>query len=81
MIVEVKLFAVAKQLAAAEVVKLELSEGANIGQLREALIAQVPALKQIAPMLLFAVNHDYASDEFVLPVEADVACIPPVSGG
>ena len=81
MIVDVKLFAVAKQLAAAEVVQLDLPEGASVGQMKQALIEQVPALKPIAPMLLFAVNHDYASDELQLPAGADVACIPPVSGG
>ena len=79
--VEVKLFAVARQLAASESVSLELPAGAKVSDLRSSLLKQVPALTRIAPMLLFAVNQDYASDEKVLPADADVACIPPVSGG
>jgi len=81
MIVQVKLFAVAKQLANAATVTIELPTDATVGHLRTALLQQVPALSGIASMLLFAVNHDYASDDAILPEHADVACIPPVSGG
>ena len=79
--VQVKLFAVARQLADSEIVSLELPVGSKVCDLRAALLKVVPALTSIAPMLLFAVNQDYASDEIVLPEGADVACIPPVSGG
>jgi molybdopterin converting factor small subunit len=30
---------------------------------------------------MFAVNTDYAADDTVIPPRAEVACIPPVSGG
>lgn len=79
--IEVKLFAVARQLAKSESISLELPSGAKVGDVRSALLQEVPALTSIAPMLLFAVNQDYAGDDKVLPADADVACIPPVSGG
>ncbi len=79
--VQVKLFAVARQLAGNENVLIELPVGSKVSDVRAALLKAVPALTSIAPMLVFAVNQDYASDEIVLPEGADVACIPPVSGG
>ena len=79
--IEVKLFAVARQLAERESLSLDLPAGARVSDLRVALLKEVPALANIAPMLLFAVNQDYASDDRVLCEDSDVACIPPVSGG
>jgi molybdopterin converting factor small subunit len=31
--------------------------------------------------VMFAVNAEYADDQAVIPAGAQVACIPPVSGG
>ena len=79
--IEIKLFAVAKQLVGAEVVPVELPDSATIGQLRSALAQQYPPLEKIAPQLMFAINADYAGDSTLIPAEAEIACIPPVSGG
>ena len=78
---EVKLFAVAKQYLGTEVVLVELPEGATIGHLRSALSKQYPPLEKIAPQLMFAINTDYADDSALIPAGAEIACIPPVSGG
>ena len=45
------------------------------------LAAQVPALAGILPQVLFAVGSNYVPDATKLSVDAEVACIPPVSGG
>ena len=81
MIVEVKLFAAARQLAGADSIDIELPDQATVGDLRKALIASVPALGGIAARAMFAVNADYAPESAVIPAGAEVACIPPVSGG
>ena len=80
-VVRVKLFAAAKQVAGAECVELTLPEDAKVSDVRAALLAQFPALAGMGRLLLFAVNGDYAGDEAVIPSGAEVACIPPVSGG
>ncbi len=77
----IRLFAVAKDIAGSDSVWLELPEGATVGQLRERLAAQMPALAAVLPQVLFAVGNDYARDETVIPPTSEVACIPPVSGG
>jgi molybdopterin converting factor small subunit len=49
--------------------------------LKQALRERFPALAPVMPHLMFAVNAEYANDATVIPANAEVACIPPVSGG
>jgi len=79
--VRVRLFAMARQAAGRDGIELEVAEGATIGQLRRQLGAQVPQLLGLLSQTMFALGARYASDETVIPPGADVACIPPVSGG
>lgn len=80
--VKLKLFAVAKQAAGADVIDLELPDhGATIAHLRRELARQVPQLAKITEQLAFAVNARYAADNVPIPPNAELACIPPVSGG
>ena len=79
--VRVRLFAVAKQVAGRDSVELDLPEGATIAQLREQLGLRVPPLSGIVAQMMFAVDVQYANDQTRIPPGADVACIPPVSGG
>lgn len=79
--VRVRLFAVAKQLAGRESIEVPLPEGAGLAQLREALVREVPQLSGLVERMMFAVGTDYADEATPIPAGADVACIPPVSGG
>jgi molybdopterin converting factor subunit 1 len=79
--IHVKLFAVAKQIADAESVELSLPREATVAAVRAALLERFPSLTNLARLLLFAVNGEYADDATVIPQDAEVACIPPVSGG
>jgi molybdopterin synthase catalytic subunit len=77
----VKLFAVARQRVGHEAVDVQLSSAATVGQLRGALVEQFPALGDIVPHVRFAVNSEYAGDATAIPAAAEIAVIPPVSGG
>lgn len=79
--VQVRLFAVARELAGSDTVTVEVSEPCTIGQLRGSLAAEIPALAETLHHVLFAVGSQYATDETAIPHDAEVACIPPVSGG
>ena len=79
--IRVRLFAVARQVAGRDSVELDLPEGATIAQLRGQLGTQVPPLSGIVPQMMFAVDMQYANDATRIPPDAEVACIPPVSGG
>jgi molybdopterin converting factor subunit 1 len=75
------LFAAAKQLVGADVAEVEMAAPATVADLRTALRSQYPQLCDVERHLMFAVNTRYASDESPVEAEAEIACIPPVSGG
>lgn len=79
--VRVRLFAAAKQAAGRDMLDLELPEGATVGQLRVRLEREIPLLAGLMRRAAFAVDAEYATDARQIAPGADVACIPPVSGG
>jgi len=81
MSLEVRLFAVARELADCERLSINLPADSTVADLREQLLEQVPGLAPLAQQLVFAVDEQYTSDDTVLQPGVDVACIPPVSGG
>jgi len=78
---KVRLFAAAKEWAKASTLQLDVPLGATAGDARRALVARLPQLEQFGPQLRLAVNAEYVDDAAVISPNADVACIPPVSGG
>jgi molybdopterin synthase catalytic subunit len=75
------LFARAKDLAGTSSVVLDLPEGATVGQLRQRLAEVQPALAPLLERSALAVNDEFAEDKTTLPLDAEVALLPPVSGG
>ena len=81
MTVRVKLFAAAREKAAADYAEVDLPSGATIGQLRSALIERIPLLATIVAHSRLAMNSEFADDRMAIIAAADLALIPPVSGG
>ena len=81
MLVHVRLFARARELAGTSQVSLELPAGATVGDLRQRLAAVHPPLQPLLARSALAVNNEFAGDGLTLPVPAEVALLPPVSGG
>lgn len=79
--VRVKLFAAARDLAGADIVDVELSSGASFGDLRTKLISTHPHLSPVGVRSIFAADARYVSDEESISETAEIALIPPVSGG
>jgi molybdopterin converting factor small subunit len=61
--------------------EIDLPTGATIVELKRAVVASVPALDRLMKHSLWAVGTEYVADGTVLSQNADVAMIPPVSGG
>ena len=61
--------------------ELELADNATVADLKEILIAQIPALEESLPSTLVSVNREFAFDEEIIPENAEIALFPPVSGG
>ena len=77
----VLLFARARELAGADAVNIELAAGASVADVRRQLAREQPRLASLIERSALAVNNEYVDDHASVPVDADVALIPPVSGG
>jgi MoaE-MoaD fusion protein len=81
MMCRVRLFARAKDLAGTAAVSVNLPPGATVADLRRQLAADHPALAGLLQRCAVAVNDEFADDSLTLTAGAEVALLPPVSGG
>jgi molybdopterin converting factor subunit 1 len=79
--INIRFFARARDLAGSEARSLELPAGATVADLRRRLQSEVPALAELLPRCALSVNGEFVGDDLVLPAAAEVAVLPPVSGG
>ncbi len=73
-------FAAAREAAGAAREALDPAP-ATVADLRRALVERHPALGRVLPRCRIAVNQEMAGDADAVPPGAEVAIIPPVSGG
>lgn len=81
MIVRVKLFAAARELAGAGEVPVEIAMGAAISDVEMALRTKCPELNAILSHARWSVDATFVSPERPVNENSEVALIPPVSGG
>jgi len=77
----VLLFARARELAGVEAVEVTLPPNATVADLRASLAKQCERIAGLVARSAIAVDNQYAADATPLPATAEVALIPPVSGG
>lgn len=73
----VKLFAGLRARAGTDVLELDLPEPAHVADVRVALTER---LGECGPFVV-AVEREYAADDVAVPPGAELAAVPPVSGG
>jgi molybdopterin converting factor subunit 1 len=79
--ITLRYFAGHRDIAGRAEEQIEISDGANVGTLWEALVGRYPRLAGYTGRMLVAVNQEYATLETALRDGDEVAFIPPVSGG
>jgi molybdopterin converting factor subunit 1 len=79
--IRVRLFARAKDLAGADVLDVEMGAGARVVELRRRILEERPALAPILEQSAWAVDQEFANMATPLREGAEVALLPPVSGG
>ena len=77
--VKVLAFGIAKDIFGGASKDVDI-DGSTAGDLKSALEATYPRLKQLASYMV-AVNNEYAQDSSLLTERDEIAIIPPVSGG
>jgi molybdopterin converting factor subunit 1 len=77
----VLLFARARDLAGADAIEVALPSDATVADLRRRLQQQCPRLAGLVERSTIAMNNEYAADSARLLAGAEVALVPPVSGG
>ena len=73
-------FGKAREIARVKNLVLSLPAASTVGSLRSILSEQFPGLDASLAFAV-AINQRYAQNEDVIPDNAEVAIIPPVSGG
>ena len=81
MIAVIHLFAGARELVGMASVTIAVRDGATVADLRRALMQQHPDLTPLLDRSRIAVDQEFAADTAVVPDGAEIALIPPVSGG
>lgn len=77
----VRLFARARDLAGSDTVAISLNENGTVADIRAALTEKFPMLQPLLPRCAVAIDSDFATDQQIVPPNAVLAIIPPVSGG
>ncbi len=81
MIIPVTLWSYFRDLAGVERLDVEVSDGATLGELVQAVHQRHPRLAPLRASTLMAVGVDYQTAEYRLRAGDEVSLFPPVQGG
>ncbi len=79
--IEVKFFAVLRDVAGVPALRLEMPDTATVGDAAGILAERFAGLGRYLPRVGYAVNRSYVKADCVLQDGDELALIPPVSGG
>ena len=79
--IRVHLFARLRDIAQQVMVEVELPAPCTVGQLRAELTRSYPLLEPMLPHCAIGINGELADATAEIPEDAEVAILPPVSGG
>ena len=74
-------FATIRDRAGAKSLELDVPTDLTIQGLKDKLSTDYPNLKESMHSVLVTINREYAFDEAIVPLNAEIGMFPPVSGG
>ena len=74
-------FATLRDRAGTKSLELEIPVDLTIKGLKDKLSSEFPNLKDSMKSVLVTINREYAFDEAIVPMNAEIGMFPPVSGG
>jgi molybdopterin converting factor subunit 1 len=74
-------FATIRDRAGTKFMEVDIPEDLTVKGLKDKISADYPNLKDSMKSVLITINREYAFDDAVIPIDAEMAMFPPVSGG
>lgn len=74
-------FATIRDRAGTKSMELDIPVNMTVLDLKKKLSSDYPNLKDSMKSVLITIDREYAFDETVVPLNAEIAMFPPVSGG
>jgi molybdopterin converting factor subunit 1 len=74
-------FATIRDRAGTKSLEMDIPVDMTIQGLKDKLSTDFPNLKDSLKSVLVTINREYAFDEVVIPIDAEIGMFPPVSGG
>ena len=78
---KILLFANLRDYVGSKSIDVEFPTKTTVAELKTLLVEKYPRLSLAKDSMMVAVNREYASDEQLIPPNAEIAFFPPVSGG
>jgi molybdopterin converting factor subunit 1 len=79
--VTILFFATLRDIAGERRISKTIPNDMQISGLKEMLVNEFPALKEIMASVIVSLDHEFASENSSIPSGAEIALFPPVSGG
>jgi molybdopterin converting factor subunit 1 len=79
--IKILFFATLRDYVGAKAIELEVPSDTTVARLKESLVKRFPSMMPAQNSIMAAINREYAADEQVIPLDAEIALFPPVSGG
>ena len=79
--IKIAMFAAAREVIGSNSLELTLDQPATVADLKRALSDRFPQLIPLLTRSVFSVDQEFANDDCALSESAQIAMIPPVSGG
>jgi molybdopterin converting factor subunit 1 len=79
--VKLLFFATLRERAGTKSVEIEIPENATVRTMKDQVAHDYPSLNQSMETALISINHEFAFDDARIPLNAEIAMFPPVSGG
>lgn len=79
--VKLLFFATLRDRAGAKSMELDIPVDLTVQGLKDKISNEYPNLRESMSSVLITINREYAFDDAVIPLNAELAMFPPVSGG
>lgn len=79
--VKLLFFATLRERAGTKSLELDIPVDLTVQGLKDKISSDYPSLRESMSSVLITINREYAFDDAVIPLNAELAMFPPVSGG